>query len=111
LDGIKCPAPNAAGLETSASMLPKRTRTPEQILDDSERKRDRMLPYYLEEYVVFKLIVWFVEWIGVKRFFFLAFLLGAIVAYAYGSITIALVMLFISLAFAIGMFVDADDDV
>ena len=65
---------------------------------------------YSDEYVVLKLIAWFVEWVGVKRFFFLTSLLGAIVAYAYGSVTISIILLIISLACAIGMFVDADDE-
>lgn len=111
MDGIRYPVPNVTGLKPSALMFSKRTRTPEQILRDSESKRNRVPLIFFEEYVSLKLFAWFVEWVGVKRFFFLASLLGAIVAYAYGSVTIAIILLIISLACAIGMFVDADDEV
>jgi hypothetical protein len=91
-------------------MVLKRTRTPDEILREAERKRrNPAWVLFFEEYVIFKLIIWFIEWIGVLRFFFLASLLCAIASYAYSHLTLAAIFLIVSLCFAIGMYVQPED--
>jgi hypothetical protein len=88
----------------------KRTRTSEEILKGSS-DRSNYSPFGLsDEAFIIKLIAWFFEWFGVRRFLFFVTLIGGVYAYFRLDLTKSLILFGLSLGLAIWMYSDDDSN-